>query len=161
MIAKLLENQAELDSEAQDILLADVEKQFTEEDNIMLTAVPTKEEVKESVESSNLHAAPGTDGITTFLYKECFHILGDSLTDVCKAVHGGEQPTQSQRTSLMLCSTKPGKAKSLKVKDKRRLSLLNADFKVMTGLEVGRFRQVLDHTFLLSRLPWGKTGGLV
>ena len=48
-----------------------------------------------------------------------------------------QQPTVSQRTSLMVCTGKPGKEKSLKVKDKRRLSLLNADFKIITGVEVG------------------------
>ena len=49
--------------------------------------VPTKEEMKESISTSNLHAAPGTDGITSYLYHECFEILGDALTDVAKAVH--------------------------------------------------------------------------
>ena len=152
IIAKLLEHPAELDNVAQNILLDEVEKSFTEADNKMLTAIPTKEEVEESLKTSNLHASPGTDGITSFLYKECFHILGEALTDVAKAIHGGEQPTLSQRTSLMVCSTKPGKGQSLKVKDKRRLSLLNSDFKVITGIEVGRFRQVLNHTLSEEQL---------
>ena len=154
-MADLLENPAVLDSAAQDLLLAGVEKCFTEEDNKMLVAKPTKTEVEESVNSSNMHAAPGTDGITSFVYKECFHILGDALTEVAQAVFGGEQPTKSQRTSLMLCCSKPGKAQSLKPKDKRRLSLLNSDFKVITGLEVGRHRKILNHTLSPEQLAAG------
>ena len=76
----------------------------------MLTAVTTKEEVEESVKTSNANAAPGTDGITSLLYKECFPILGDALTEVAKEVFAGGQPTRSQRTSLMLFTSKPGKS---------------------------------------------------
>ena len=52
----------------------------------------------------------------------------------------------------MLFPSKQGKASSLKPDDKRRLSLLNADFKVLTGLEVGRYRQVLGHTLCPQQL---------
>ena len=43
-----------------------VETQFTVEDNEMMVAAPTKDEVEQSVKSSNLHAAPGNDSITSF-----------------------------------------------------------------------------------------------
>ena len=39
---------------------------FTDVDNALLRKMPDKEEVKESVWSANMHAAPGTDGLTTF-----------------------------------------------------------------------------------------------
>ena len=64
--SKLLLNQAE----AQRILLAEVTPVFTEEDNKMLEMDPTIEDVKEVFFKSNLNAAPGTDGITSLLYKE-------------------------------------------------------------------------------------------
>ena len=90
--------------------------------------------------SANLHAAPGTDGLTTFLYYTCWDILGDSLTNVVQSVHEGNQPTASQRTFYMVFGCKPKKANSIKPTDKRRLSLLNSDFKVMTGLVNNRFK---------------------
>ena len=154
-ITELLGSQADLNAEAQNILLAEIENQFTEDDNIMLAAAPTKAEVEESIKTSNLHAAPGTDSITSFVYKECFHILGDAITDVVKAIHEGEQPTLSQRTSLMVCTSKPGKSGSLDPKDKRRLSLLNSDFKIITGIEVLRFRRVLGHSLSPQQLAEG------
>ena len=93
-----------------------------------------------------MHGAPGSDGITSLLYRECFHILGDALTEVSQAIHKGGKPTQSQKTSLMMFATKPGKIQSVKPRDKRRLSLLNTDFKAITGIEVGRYSKVLSHT---------------
>ena len=66
-VAELLLHPALLDPVAQDILLAEVDKVFTEKDNNMLTAKPTKEEVEDSVKTSNMDAAPGTDGITSLV----------------------------------------------------------------------------------------------
>ena len=54
VIANLLENPAELDRAAQRILLQEVVEQFTSDDNKMLAAAPTKAEVKESIDTSNL-----------------------------------------------------------------------------------------------------------
>ena len=53
-----------------------------------------------------------------YIVKECFDILGEALTEVVKAVHAGQQPTRSQRTSIMLFTSKPGKTNSLKPEDK-------------------------------------------
>ena len=80
------------------------------------------------------------------MYNECFHILGAALTEVVQEIHKGQLPSRSQRTSLMLFSSKPGKSSSKKPQDKRRLSLLNSDFKVLTGIELGRYNKVLTHT---------------
>ena len=154
-VEDLLVHPAVLDQVAQGVLLDEIKKVFTETDNEMLTAVPTRVEVEESVKTSNMNAAPGTDGITSFVYKECFNILGDALTEVVRAIHRGQQPTRSQRTSLMLFTSKPGKTSSLKPEDKRRLSMLNTDFKVVTGVEVGRHNKILSHTLCPQQLAAG------
>ena len=128
---------------------------FTQDDNNMLLATPTKKEVEETLKESNLHAAPGTDGITSYTYKECWHILGDSLTEVARAVFDGHKPTTSQRTSLMVFGAKPKKPHSLKPSDKRRKSLLNSDFKTITGIEARRFKKVATHTLSPHQLVAG------
>ena len=46
----------------------------------------------------------------------------------------------------MTFGAKPKKLKSLKPKDKRKISLLNVDFKTMTGVEAKRLRKVMTHT---------------
>ena len=40
---------------------------FTEADNADLLKHPSKQEVLETLADSNLHAAPGTDGLTSYL----------------------------------------------------------------------------------------------
>ena len=115
---------------------------MTESENEMLAKAPDKEEVKNTLWDSNLKAAPGTDGITGLFYKVCWDTMGDALTDVALAKHRGEKLPTSMRTAMMVFGTKPKKAQSLKPKDKRRISLLNCDFKVLEGLDARRFRKV-------------------
>ena len=79
----------------------------------MLCEPPTLGDVKEVLAKSNLQAAPGCDGITGLLYYACWDILGESLTEVMKAIHEGNQPTVSQRTSLMVFGSKPKKPNSI------------------------------------------------
>ena len=67
---------------AQENLLNEVEKVFTAADNELLLRAPTKDEVEETLEASNLHAAPGTDGLTSYFYKECYDIMGEPLTEM-------------------------------------------------------------------------------
>ena len=145
-VAELLLHPGLLDPRAQEALLKEVDPVFTEADNEMLCRIPNKEEVKQVLWDSNQHAAPGTDGLTAYLYRQCWDVLGNPLTEVVQAVFEGGKPTQSQKTSLMVFGSKPSKQQSLKPKDKRKISLLNVDFKIMTGLEAKRHRKVMTHT---------------
>ena len=154
-VSDLLEKEAQLDVAAQEALLNDVGVSFSDSDNQLLTALPTKEEVKESVRTANDGAAPVSDGISNLVYHTCFNIIGDALTDVIQAVFKGQRPTKSQRTSLMIFSAKPGKTTSLKPSDKRRISLLNTDFKIITGIEHLRYKKLLTHTLSPTQLAYG------
>ena len=155
IVAKLLHLPPVLDAVAQEQLLAEVEPVFTPADNALLCKDVSKKEVFDTLCDANLHAAPGSDGITSFLYKECWDTLGDSLTEVVQAVHGGKQPTRSQRTSLMVFGTKPKKSRSIKPSDKRKISLLNSDFKITTGIDARRFKKVATHTLSPCQLAAG------
>ena len=155
LVGQLLLHPAQLDTLAQEELLREVEPVFSASDNAMITKAPTKEEVKDSVSNSNLHAAPGTDGLTSFFYHSGWDVMGDSLTEVSKAIHGGQPPTSSQRTSLMVFGCKPKKPKSTKPGDKRKISLLNSDFKTVTGITNNRFKKVATHTLSPCQLAMG------
>ena len=152
--AEFLENSAKdllikpsnLDRTAQDMLLTHVKKVFTSEDNELLEKSPSLNEVKEVIENSNLHAAPGSDGITSYLYKVCWKILGCHLTEVMQVIFEGNNLSNSQRTSLMVFGTKPKKAASIQPKDKRKICLLNSDFKTATGILAKRLKLVSTHT---------------
>ena len=142
LVADLLLKPAELDENAQQTLLAEMEPVVTEADNSMLAALPDKEEVFNTLKAANLKAAPGTDGIPSLVYKLCWNCMGDALTAVAQAKHGGEKLPASMRTALMVFGTKPKKANSLKPGDKRRISLLNSDFKMIEDLDARRFRKI-------------------
>ena len=76
------------------------------------------------------------------LYKECWKDVGGSLCDVIRELFVSKSPTLSMRTALMIFSSKPKKALCLKPSSKRRISILNTDFKCYEGLLARRFRKI-------------------
>ena len=155
-VEDLLLHPAVLDPAAQQALLAEVEPVFSEEDNKTFLTPPTLDKVLKTVSRSNLHAAPGTDGIPSLLYKECWDVLGQPLTDVMIDIHKEKTPPPSMQNSLMVFGSKPKKLKSILPRDKRKISLLNADFKVATGLEADMFKEAATHTLSHLQLVAGK-----
>ena len=153
--ANLLLQPAQLDSAAQAALLAELRPVYSDEDNEKLKTFPSKEAVLEILCQSNLNSAPGTDGITAFLYRQHWDILGDSLYKVMSAIFRGKKLTYSQRTSLMVFGAKPKKPHSILPEDKRRISLLNADFKLYTSMEAALFKPTFTHTLSPFQLVAG------
>ena len=155
-VSDLLTKPAQLDQSAQELLLQEVKPVFTKSDNDFLKKVPSKADVKESVWSSKIDAAPGTDGLSMLVYKHCWDTLGDSLTEMVQAVMCGASPSLSQRTSLMVYGAKNNKPpNSIDPNHKRRISLLNSDFKVITGAVNKKFKKVATHTLSPHQLSAG------
>ena len=57
----------------------------------------------------------------------------------------------------MVFGSKPKKLGSLKPGDKRRIFLLNSDFKIVTGIESKRFRKTTTHFVSPVQLVAGST----
>ena len=95
---------------------------------------------------SNLRAAPGTDGISSLVYKERWSSMGASLSEAMIELHKGKKLTVSQRTALMVFGSKPKKVNSINPSDKRRISILNSDFKLYEGVMARRFRKIGSRT---------------
>ena len=148
-VEDLLLNPAALDEVAQDILLNELDVVFTEQDNKKFLTSPTKDKVLKVISGSNLLAAPGTDGIPTLFYKEHWDLFGDSLTEVMTEIFKCKPLPNSMETSLMVFGAKPKKPGSILPKDKRRISLLNSDFKIASGLEADHFKSVATHRFII------------
>ena len=55
----------------------------------------------------------------------------------------------------MVFGAKPGKASSKKLADKRKISLLNADFKILTGLDNKRMTKIVDHVISADQYALG------
>ena len=128
---------------------------FREKDNQESLKPPSKEQVLKVLSTSNLRAAPGTDGIPSLLYKEHWDLLGDHLTQIMTEIFECRPHPKSMRTSLMVFGAKPKKPGSLLPKDKRRISLLIADFKLASCLEADHFRNIATHTLSPLQLVSG------
>ena len=113
------------------------------------------QDVKDTVNCSNLHAAPGNDGIPSLFYKNCWETMGVPLTEVMQEVHNLKPLTPSLRTSLMVFGSKPKKPNSIRPQDKRRISLLNSDFKTASGLDARRLKKTITHTLCPLQLVAG------
>ena len=154
-VEDLLLQPPDLDHDAQLLLLEEVVPVFSDKDNSHFLSPPTEEKVLKVVSKSNLNAAPGTDGLPSLLYKECWEILGKSLTEVVVEVFNGKTPPSTMLNSLMVFGSKPKKLSSILPRDKRKISLLNADFKVITGFEAEKFNDVATHTLSQLQLVAG------
>ena len=154
-VEDLLLNPATVDQAARESMLNEVEQVFTAQDNEKLLALPSMDDVKVTLANSNLLAAPGTDGIPSLLYSKCWEVMGTALTEVVQAIHQGGKPTPSMQTCLMVFGSKPKKPNSVKPGDKRRISLLNSDFKIVTGMEARRFGKTATHTLSPVQLVAG------
>ena len=152
-VKNLLLTDANLDLTAQSTLLEEISPCFTDADNAILESPPTLQSVQDTIKASNLHAAPGCDGIPSLLYKVCWDTIGPSLTEVMQDVFKCKPLTPSLRTSLMVFGSKPKKPSSLL--PKRRISLLNSDFKIASGLEAGKIKKMLTHTLSPLQLVAG------
>ena len=78
-----------------------------------------------------------------------------ALSDVMRLVFSGQKLQKSMRTSLMAFGCKPKKPKSILPGDKRKISLLNSDFKTSTGLEATMLKDTATHTLCPLQLVAG------
>ena len=119
---------------SQNKLLETVTSVFSDDDNIFLEAKPTKKQILDILAESNLNAAAGSDGIPMIIYKACWDSLGDILNVVFQALFEGKKLPPSMRTAMMVFCPKPKKPDSIKPSDKRRVSIVNCDFKLYEGI---------------------------
>ena len=152
----MLGYEAQLDIESQNKLLENVSVVFTDADNEFIESKPTKKEILDILSESNLNASAGSDGIPSIVYKECWDSLGDSLFDVFNALFAGDLLPASMRTAMMVFTTKPKKPDSIKPSDKRRVSVLNCDFKLYEGIIAKRFRSLTGRVLSPHQYACGK-----
>ena len=142
----LLDNTSILDSNAQEELLSFVDVVFTEADNKLLDKAISDEDVKASLLCANRNSSPGSDGLTYLTYLARWDSLGHHLSDVIREIVNEGKLPESMKNCFLVFSPKINKENSTKIKDKRKLSLLQTDFKVLSGILAGRLRRTENHT---------------
>ena len=150
-VKTLLLNKNPYKQGSRDALLNFVPKVFTDTDNKMLLKPPTQDEIYKVISISNQLASPGTNGIPYFFYKTCWSYIKDFLIAMIKCFHDGGNTSKSQKISMMVFMCKPKYLDSLKPGHKRRISLLNTCFKIMSGIESLRFSSIATRILSLQQ----------
>ena len=68
------------------------------------------------------------------------------LSDVIRVIVKEGKLPESMRNSFLVYSPKLGKENSTRIKDKQKLSLLQTDFKILSGILAGRLKKTENHT---------------
>ena len=98
--------------------------------NERLTAVYTKEEVKEALFNIGDIKAPGPDGMSAIFCKRFWHLVGDKVTEeVLNVLEGGQMPEGWNDTMVVLI---PKNANPEILKDLRPISLCNVIYMVIS-----------------------------
>ena len=102
----------------------------------------TKEKLKRAINSMENNNSPGIDGLTTNFYKHFKPILGDvKLTRVCNHAFYAGRLTITQRRGVISLAFKKGDRTILK--NRRPITLLTTDYKILTRALANRLQWVL------------------
>ncbi|KAI4886392.1 hypothetical protein NFI96_001747 [Prochilodus magdalenae] len=107
-----------------------------------LDAALSFEEVTEAVFQLNSGRAPGIDGLPVDFFKAFWGVIGEDLFSVLQAsLHGQILPTSCKRAVLSLL---PKKGDLCLLKNWRPVSLLCADYKILSRCLANRLKGALD-----------------
>ena len=82
-------------------------------------------ELKKALQQLNSKASPGMDGIPSTLYENLADVFAPYMLEVFNFILRGEDtPTETMRTSTVQFLSKPKKANSIRLSDKRKISVL-------------------------------------
>lgn len=118
-----------------------LERSITEEDNVMLTATPTLQEVKGAVFSIDPDSAPGTDGLSSAFYQSAWEVIGQDLhKKVLSVFSGATLPKYFTHTCIVMI---PKVQHPQKFSDLRPISLCNVSSKVISKVINNRLATIL------------------
>ena len=95
-------------------------------------------ELKTALRQMRKAASPGMDGIPVTLYLQIFDLVAPQMIEVFNLIVQKEVPTRSMRTSTIQFLTKPKKKSSIKLDDKRKISVLCSDYKCLETIPANR-----------------------
>ena len=126
---------------------------FTSNLNVLTQTLPTsplitQTEIREAIQTLNIHFAPGLDGLTPSFYKS-FPLLTPILCQTFNNSYLQKHLTSSQCHALIKLI--PKKPNPTSVKDWRPISLLNTDYKILSSIISARIKPILNSTISLEQ----------
>ena len=120
--------------------------QVTDSINDALSREISPVELKQALKQLNSKASPGLDGIPSTLYEKLADIFTPYMLEVFKyIIRGEDKPTETMRTSTVQFLSKPKLADSIKLSDKRKISVLCTDFKCLETVLANRLNSAMPH----------------
>ncbi|PNX55219.1 hypothetical protein L195_g048846, partial [Trifolium pratense] len=117
-----------------------IPKIVTDEDNMMLTKIPTMEEVKTAVFSMNGSGAPGPDGFGGSFYQSFWNIIAtDVYNSVVQFFHSNW--IMPGLNSNLVCLV-PKFKEADRIEDYRPIALANFQFKIITKVLSDRLSRI-------------------
>ena len=136
---------------------------ISENTNKMLEADVTKEEISRALKQLKPKASPGLDGIPSTLYSNMPEMFIPYLVELFNTILKGEKPPESMRTTIVQFLSKPKKQDSIKLEDKRKISILCTDFKLFETVLANRLNKAMEEFISPSQFavkPRTVTGGI-
>jgi hypothetical protein len=96
------------------------------------------DEMSHAVKQGKPHKAPGRDGICLEFYKKRWETTKQDLLDVMNDMYREGQITDRQIYGIIICI--PKQARPMRSEDYRPLTLLNADYNLLTRIIANRLR---------------------
>ena len=118
--------------------------QITESMDNTLSCEISLMELKKAIKQLNSKASPGMDGIPSTLYEKLADVFTPYMLEVFNfIIRGEDKPTETMRTSTVQFLSKPKKANSIKLTDKRKISVLCTDFKCLETVLANRLNSAM------------------
>ncbi|XP_060170611.1 uncharacterized protein LOC132601548 [Lycium barbarum] len=145
---------------SQDCRLLDViSPKVTQEQNSLLSAMPTLEEVKKVVFALSGDSACGPDGFSGIFYQKCWNIVGADVYNVVKAFYEGQTlPKYVIHINLVLL---PKKSFINTFSDLRPISLSNFINKVISRVIHDKLESVLPTLFSANQSGFLKRRNII
>ena len=114
--------------------------QLSEQENNILKAQFTEQEVYDAIFQMEKNKAPGPDGFPAEFYKKCWNIIKKDLMEMFDAFHKGELPLFHLNFGTIILL--PKKEDAIQIQQYRPICLLNVSFKIFTKVATNRITKV-------------------
>ena len=140
--ANLYKSQNPADQDIEDFLDSTNLPQIPEGNLETLKSFLSLEEVSSALNRMNKNKAPGPDGLPTEFYLKFWNIIGQDITEVFQNIWLSGEIKSSFNQSVIQLIYK-GKGEMSKLENYRPISLMNADYKMLSKVLASRIKPIL------------------
>jgi hypothetical protein len=130
------------------------EEKISEEENQLLEAEFTEEEILQPIKGSYVEGAPGPDGFSFLFYQKFWPIIKMDLMAIVKMFEKGEINITRLNYAMIILIPKEEEARSLK--KFRPISLINWSFKIFAKALNNRLEKICDKLLAANQTAFVK-----